>query len=282
VVESSRDLLGRLVHAFCLTSVGFCVLSLAVILGDSILDGLPYLDIQFLTSFPSRFPEKTGILPALVGSLWVISLTAVFSLPLGVAAAMYLEEYAEDNRLNRLINWNITNLAGIPSVVYGILGLGLFVDVMGLGRTILAGSLTMTLLVLPVVIIASREAIRSIPREYREGTYALGASRWEVTRDIVLPQALPGILTGTILALSRAIGEAAPMLAIAALVYIHFIPLSPWDRFTVMPIQIYNWINLPQPEFRGLAAAGVLVLLAVLLSMNLAAVYIRNKYQLRR
>jgi len=195
---------------------------------------------------------------------------------------MYLEEYAEDNRLNRLINWNITNLAGIPSVVYGILGLGLFVDVMGLGRTILAGSLTMTLLVLPVVIIASREAIRSIPREYREGTYALGASRWEVTRDIVLPQALPGILTGTILALSRAIGEAAPMLARAALVYIHFIPLSPWDRFTVMPIQIYNWINLPQPEFRGLAAAGVLVLLAVLLSMNLAAVYIRNKYQLRR
>jgi phosphate transport system permease protein len=253
-----------------------------MILGDAIIDGLPYFDFQFITSYPSRFPEKAGIVAALAGSVWVVMLTAFFSLPLGVSAAIYLEEYAEQNRINELINLNIANLSGVPSIVYGILGLGLFVDAMKLGRSVLAGALTMTLLILPVIIIASREAIRSVPLEYREGAYALGASKWEVTRTIVFPQAFPGILTGAILALSRAIGEAAPMVAIAALVYVRFIPSGPWDRFTVMPIQIFNWVNLPKVAFRGLAAAGILVLLVVLLSMNFIAVYIRNKYQIRR
>jgi len=277
----TRELAGKIILGFCFFSVAFSIISLAIILGDAIIDGLPYFDLQFITSYPSRFPEKAGILAALAGSLWIVVLTALFSFPLGVSAAIYLEEYAEHNRINRLINLNIANLAGVPSIVYGILGLGLFVDGLRLGRSVLAGALTMTLLILPVIIIASRESIRSIPREYREGAYALGATKWEVTRDIVFPQAFPGILTGTILALSRAIGEAAPMLAIAALVYVRFVPSGPLDRFTVMPIQIYNWVNLPQAEFRGLAAAGILVLLVVLLSMNFVAVYIRNKHQVR-
>ena len=279
--KKTRELMGKIFLGVCLFSIGFSILSLAVILGDAVIDGLPYFDLQFITSYPSRFPEKAGILAALAGSIWVVTLTALFSFPLGVSAAIYLEEYAEPNRVNRLINLNIANLAGVPSIVYGILGLGLFVDSLRMGRTVLAGALTMTLLILPVIIIASREAIRSIPREYKEGAYALGATKWEVTRDIVFPQAFPGILTGTILALSRAIGEAAPMLAIAALVYVRFVPSGPWDRFTVMPIQIFNWVNLPQAEFRGLAAAGILVLLIVLLSMNFVAVYVRNKYQVR-
>jgi phosphate transport system permease protein len=194
---------------------------------------------------------------------------------------MYLEEYAPKNRLTDLIQLNIANLAGVPSIIYGLLGLGLFVEALAMGRVILAGALTMTLLILPVIIITSREAIRSVPKEYREGAFALGATRWQVTSQIVLPEAFPGILTGTILALSRAIGEAAPMVAIAALAYVRFLPASPFDRFTVMPIQIYNWINMPRVEFRELAAAGIIVLLVLLLAMNSVAILIRNKYQKR-
>ena len=277
----NRRIKGFIIHVLCLMSVAFALISLAIIMSDAIIDGLPWFDIQFITSYPSRFPERAGILAALAGSVWIVLFTALFSFPLGVTAAIYLEEYATHNTLNRLINVNIANLAGVPSIVYGILGLGLFVDFLRIGRSVLAGSLTLALLILPVIIIASREAIRSVPREYREGAYALGASRWRVTRDIVFSQAFPGMLTGTILALSRAIGEAAPMVAIAALVYIRFVPSSPFDRFTVMPIQIFNWVNLPQADFRGLAAAGILVLLLVLLSMNLVAVFLRNKYQRR-
>jgi len=257
------------------------LVSLAILLYDAFADGLPWLDFQFLISFPSRFPEQAGILAALFGSIWVVGLTAIISFPLGVGTALYLEEYAPQNRLTSFIQLNIANLAGVPSIVYGILGLGLFVEALALGRSVLAGALTMTLLILPVIIIASQEAIRSVPRAYREGAYALGATRWQVTRGIVLPQAFPGMLTGTILALSRAIGEAAPMIAIAALVYVRFVPTGPLDRFTVMPIQIFNWVSLPQPEFRGLAAAGILVLLAVLLGMNSIAIFIRNRYQKR-
>jgi phosphate transport system permease protein len=277
-----RDLIGKLVLGFCLFSIIFSLLSLVTILSDAFIDGIRWFDLQFITSYPSRFPEKAGILAALAGSIWIVTLTTLFSFPLGVSAALYLEEFASKNRLNELINLNIANLAGVPSIVYGILGIGLFVDLLNLGRSVLAGALTMTLLILPVIIIASREAIRSVPQEYRDGAYALGATRWEVTRDIVFRQAFPGMLTGTILAISRAIGEAAPMLAIAALVYIRFIPSGPLDRFTVMPIQIFNWISLPNPEFQGLAAAGILVLLTVLLSMNMVAVYIRNKYQVKK
>jgi phosphate transport system permease protein len=254
---------------------------LIILLLDAFADGLPWLDFQFLNSLPSHYPDKAGIKAALIGSVWIVGLTALFSFPIGVAAALYLEEYAPRNWFTSFINVNIANLAGVPSIVYGLLGIGLFVESLTLGRSILAGALTMTLLILPIIIVASREAIRSVPKAYREGAYALGATRWQVTREIVLPSALPGILTGTILALSRAIGEAAPMITIAALAYINFVPTSPFDRFTVMPIQIYNWVSNPIREFHHLAAAGIIVLLGVLLSMNSIAIYIRYRYQKR-
>ncbi|OGD47942.1 phosphate ABC transporter, permease protein PstA [Candidatus Bathyarchaeota archaeon RBG_16_57_9] len=277
--SGGRALMGRLVYVLALLSVAISLLSLVVILGDALADGLPYLTWRFVTSFPSRFPTRAGILPALIGSVWLVLLTALFSFPLGVGAAIYLEEYAPKNRVTEFIQVNIANLAGVPSIVYGLLGLGLFVDALALGRSVLAGALTMTLLILPVIIMASREALRSVPKLYREGAFALGATRWEVTRQIVLPEALPGILTGTIISLSRAIGEAAPMIAIAALVYVTFVPLSPLDRFTVLPIQIYNWVNLPRAEFRNLAAAGIILLLAVLVAMNSVAIAIRYRHQ---
>jgi phosphate transport system permease protein len=268
---------------YILSLIGIIVglVSLVVLLYDSFVDGLPWLSFQFLTSFPSRFPDQAGLLAALAGSLWLIGLTALISFPLGIGAALYLEEYAPQNKFTSFIQLNIANLAGVPSIVYGILGLGLFVRTMALGRSVLAGALTMSLLILPVIIIASREAIRSIPNSHREGAYALGASQWLVTRRIVLSEAFPGILTGTILALSRAIGESAPMIAIAALVYVRFVPSGPLDRFTVLPIQIFNWMSLPQNDFRGLAAAGIIVLLSVLLTMNSIAIFIRNRYQKR-
>jgi phosphate transport system permease protein len=279
--DTVRKAKGAIFYGLCLIGIMISLASLAVLLVDAFMDGLPWLDFQFLTSFPSRFPEQAGILAALFGSIWVVGLTAIISFPVGVGAALYLEEYAPQNRLTAFIQLSIANLAGVPSIVYGILGLGLFVEALTLGRSVLAGALTMTLLILPVIIIASREAIRSVPKAYREGAYALGATRWQVTRRIVLPQAFPGMLTGAILALSRAVGETAPMIAIAALVYVRFVPTGPLDRFTVMPIQIFNWVNLPQSDFRGLAAAGILVLLAVLLGMNSIAIYIRNRYQER-
>ncbi|MBI4284416.1 MAG: phosphate ABC transporter permease PstA, partial [Chloroflexi bacterium] len=195
--------------------------------------------------------------------------------------AIYLEEYARDSRLRRLIQTNINNLAGVPSIVYGLLGLSLFVQALALGRSVLAGALTLTLMSLPVIIIAAQEAIRSVPEAHRLGAYALGATRWQMVRHIVLPAAFPGMLTGTILAMSRAIGEAAPIIAISALVYLTFIPNSPMDRFTVLPIQIFNWISRPQADFQHLAAAGIIVLLVVLLSMNAVAIFLRNRYQKR-
>ncbi len=276
-----RHLTGRLLLSAAIIAVSISLLSLVVLLVDAFSDGLTYLDWDFITSYPSRFPDQAGILPALFGTVWVVGLTALLSFPIGVFAAIYLEEYAPKNRLTELIQLNIANLAGVPSIVYGLLGLGLFVEALAMGRVVLAGALTMTLLILPVIIITSREAIRSVPKEYREGAFALGASKWQVTRRVVLPEAFPGILTGTILSLSRAIGEAAPMIAIAALAYVRFVPTSPLDRFTVMPIQIYNWINMPRTEFRDLAASGIIVLLIVLLAMNSVAILIRNKYQKR-
>ena len=276
-----RNFKGNLILGLCLAGILLALLSLIVLLFDAFQEGLPWLDIQFLTSFASRRPEQAGILAAFFGSIWVVLLTVAISFPLGVGAALYLEEYAPQNYLTSFIRLNISNLAGVPSIVYGILGLALFVEALSLGRSLLSGALTLSLLILPMIIIVSQEAIRSVPRADKEGAYALGASKWQVTRDIVVPQAFPGMLTGTILALSRAIGEAAPMIAIAALVYIPFTPTGPLDRFTVMPIQIYNWVNQPQSEFRGLAAAGIIVLLAVLLSINSLAVFIRNRYQKR-
>jgi phosphate transport system permease protein len=240
---------------------------------------LGWIDWQFLTEFPSRFPEKAGIKSALWGTVWLISFTALISIPVGVAAAIYLEEYAATTRVSRFIEINIANLAGVPSIVYGILGLAIFVRWFALGRSVLAGSMTMSLLVLPVIIMASREAIRSVPSSIRHAAFALGATRWQTVRHHVLPSATPGILTGVILAMSRAIGETAPLIMIGALTYVAFVPEGPSDPFTALPIQIFNWVSRPQKEFHFLAAAGIVVLLIVLLAMNAAAIAIRQRSQ---
>lgn len=272
----------RLFRLLCLATTWFSLLVLAVLLVHATREGLPWLDVQFLTDFPSRFAERAGIKSALVGTLWVISLTAAISVPIGVAAAVYLEEYARKRRVNTIIEVSIANLAGVPSIVYGMLGLVLFVRWLALGRSVIAGALTMTLLILPTMIIAAREALRAVPGSIRRGSYALGATQWQTIRHHVLPAALPGILTGTILGLSRAIGETAPLVMIGALTYVAFVPTGPMDGFTALPIQIFNWVSRPQPEFHQLAAAGILVLLAALLAMNAVAVVIRQRSQRNR
>ena len=275
-----RKRAGGVFYAVLIAAVLISLVSLAVLLGQTALQGLPWLDWDFIGNYMSRKPELAGIRAALAGSVITILITAVFTVPVGVGAAIYLEEYAPKNRLTQLIEVNISNLAGVPSVVYGLLGLGVFVQLMSLGKVVLAGALTLTLLVLPIVILASREAIRAVPNEYRLGAFALGADQWQVIKGAVLPSAIPGILTGTILALSRAIGEAAPILVISGLVYVTFVP-GPLDRFTVLPLQIFTWVGRPQEEFRSLAAAGIIVLLIVLLTMNAVAVFLRNRYQTR-
>ena len=275
-----RKMVGGIYYVVFLAAVMVSIVSLFVLLTQTAVEGLPWLDFDFLTNYMSRKPELAGIKAAVMGTIITIVFTALFTVPVGVGAAIYLEEYAPKNRLTQLIEINISNLAGVPSVVYGLLGLGVFVQLMSLGKVVLAGALTLGLLVLPIVILASREAIRAVPNEYRLGAFALGADQWQVIKGAVLPSALPGILTGTILALSRAVGEAAPILVISGLVYVTFVP-GPLDRFTVLPLQIFTWVGRPQEEFRSLAAAGIIVLLVILLSMNAAAVLLRNKYQTR-
>lgn len=257
------------------------VFLLGVLLYQVSVDGLGWIDWQFITSFPSRFPERAGIKSALVGTLWLIGLIAVISIPVGVSSALYLEEFAKPGKINKFIEINISNLAGVPSIVYGILGLAIFVRFFALERSLLSGALTMSLLILPVIIIASREAIRTVPMSIRLAAYSLGATRWQTAWAHVLPASFPGIMTGVILALSRAIGETAPLIMIGALTFVAFLPEGPMDSFTAMPIQIYNWISRPQQEFHELAAAGIIVLLAVLLIMNATAIYIRNKTERR-
>ncbi|MDR0787130.1 MAG: phosphate ABC transporter permease PstA [Gemmatimonadota bacterium] len=257
------------------------IVVLAVLLLDVLRTGATHVSWRFIVSYPSRFPESAGILVGLLGSLWTLGLTALLSFPLGIATAIWLEEYAPSGWLSRTIQMNIANLASVPSVVYGILGLALFVQWMNLGRSILAGSLTLTLLILPVIIISSQEAIRSVPKSIRLAAFALGATRWQTVSRQVFPAAIPGILTGTILALSRAVGETAPLILIGAAAYVPFAPVSPMDEFTVLPIQIFNWISRPQPQFHQIAAAGIIVLLIVLLSFNLAAILLRNHYSKR-
>ena len=275
-----RKMVGGIYYVVFLAAVMVSIVSLFVLLTQTAIEGLPWLDFDFLTNYMSRKPELAGIKAAVMGTIITIVFTALFTVPVGVGAAIYLEEYAPKNWLTQLIEINISNLAGVPSVVYGLLGLGVFVQLMSLGKVVLAGALTLGLLVLPIVILASREAIRAVPNEYRLGAFALGADQWQVIKGAVLPSALPGILTGTILALSRAVGEAAPILVISGLVYVTFVP-GPFDRFTVLPLQIFTWVGRPQEEFRSLAAAGIIVLLVILLSMNAAAVLLRNKYQTR-
>lgn len=272
---------GTLFHILCFAATVVGVVVLAVLLYDVLADGAGRLSWSFVRGYPSRLPERAGILPALVGSLWTLALTALIAFPLGVGTAVWLEEYAPDSRWKRLVETNIANLAGVPSIVYGILGLAVFVRAMMLGRSILAAALTLALLILPVIIIASQEAIKAVPGSIRLGAYALGATRWETIRHHVFPLALPGILTGTILALSRAVGEAAPLIVVGALAFVPFVPQGPLDAFTVLPIQIFNWINEPRAEFHQLAAAAILVLLVVLLTMNAAAILLRNRYSRR-
>ncbi len=254
---------------------------LLILIIDTTADGIPRLNWSFLTSFPSRFPEKAGILSALVGSVYLIGLTAFIAIPLGIGAAIYLEEYARKNRITSLIEINISNLAGVPSIIYGLLGLGLFVRIMSLGRSLIAGALTLSLLLLPMIIMAARESLKTIPQELREAAYALGADKWMTIRKVVLPLGLPGILTGIILSLSRAIGETAPLITIGALTYIAFLPESLTSPFTTLPIQIFNWISRPQKEFHVNAAAGILVLLIIMLLMNALAIWLRIRLQKR-
>lgn len=272
-----RKLVASLFRGICTVSTFAAMGVLLVLLYDLLQDGLPWLNLQFLTSFPSRFPELAGVKSALFGTLWLILLTALFAVPTGVMAAIYLEEYAPKNRLTRLVELNIANLAGVPSIVYGILGLALFVRFFSLDRSLLAGALTMALLILPVIIIAAKEALHAVPRSIREAAYGLGASRWQVVRAHVLPAATPGIATGVILSLSRAIGETAPLLVMGAFAYVAFVPSSPMDGFTTLPIQIFNWTSRPQQAFHELAAAAILVLLAVLLFTNAIALAIRYR-----
>jgi len=276
-----RKVFGSVMKGVLIAATLVALVLLVVLLYDVWTDGSESLSADFITSFPSRFASRAGILPALLGSLWIIAITAVVSFPLGVATAIWLEEYAPRNRLRTIIQTNIANLAGVPSIVYGILGLAVFVRAFALGRSIMAGALTLVLLILPVIVIAAQEAIRAVPNSYRLGAYALGATRWQTTRHHVLPAAMPGILTGTILALSRAIGETAPLIMIGAVGFVSFKPQGVLDQFTVLPIQIFDWVSRPQPEFHALAAAGIIVLLAVLLSMNLIAILLRNYFQRR-
>ncbi|MBM2826722.1 MAG: Phosphate transport system permease protein PstA [Dehalococcoidia bacterium] len=277
-----RKRLGLLFSWLCLLATVIGIAVLGILLIDVFIRGWPSVNWSFLTSYPSRFPERAGILSALVGSVCILALTALFAFPLGVGAAIYLEEYARKNWLSIVIQINIGNLAGVPSIVYGLLGLGLFVRALNLERSVLAGSLTMALLVLPIIIISAQEAIRAVPPSLREAAYALGATQWQVVRHIVLPSAFSSILTGTILALSRAIGETAPLITIGALTFIAFLPDSLLSPFTVLPIQIFNWVSRPQAGFHERAAAGIIVLLVVLLTVNAAAILLRNKYQGKR
>ncbi len=268
-----------LFQAVSLLVLVLALAALGALVADVWKDGAGRLSYDFLTGFPSRRPENAGIWHALTGSVFVMVVTAFLAVPVGVAAAIYLEEYGGRNFLARMIELNITNLAAVPSIIYGLLGLGLFVRALGMGRSVLAGASTLALLALPVVILSTREALRAVPGSLREGSYALGATKLQTIWHQVLPVAAPGILTGLILALSRSVGETAPLITIGALTYVPFAPDSIWSAFTVLPIQIFNWVSRPQVEFRANAAAGILVLLALLLTMNAAAIWLRDRFQ---
>lgn len=285
---TSRYRLDRLFAGVALLATLVGLVVLVVLLADILIDGLPRLNWDFLTSYPSRRPAQAGILSPLVGTLWLLVLTALIAVPIGMGAGVFLEEFAAHTVLSKIIEVNIGNLAAVPSIIYGLLALQVFVRIMEPitgGRSVLAGGLTLALLVLPIIIVSTREALRAVPDSIRQAGYSLGITRWQVVRDHVFPIALPGALTGTILALSRAIGETASLITIGALTFIAFLPpLVPLTEglrspFTALPIQTYNWISRPQPEFQNNAAAAIIVLLVVLLSMNATAIFLRNRSQ---
>ena len=272
----------KLLAGFGILAMLLGLSTLGALIYDVLSDGAGRLSWQFLTSYPSRRAEDAGVLAALAGTLYVITLTAAIAIPVGVAAAVYLEEYGTRGRLARIIEINIANLAGVPSIIYGLLGLGLFVRMMNMGPSVIAGACTLALLALPVVILSTREALRAVPKSLREGSYALGATKWQTVWHQVIPAAFPSILTGLILALSRTIGETAPLITLGALTYVPFVPDSIWSPFTVLPIQIFNWVSRPQVEFAENAAAGIIVLLLVLLLMNATAIALRDRLQRSR
>jgi len=272
-----RKLNGTLFYGACLAAIGILMLALVILLFDVLARGLPWLDLQFLTGVPSRRPAQAGVLPALLGSLEISVIVALLTFPAGVAAAIYFTEYARDSRLNRLLQTNISNLAGVPSIIYGILGLAVFVRLLHLGPTVLAAALTLTLLILPIVIIASIEAIRAVPTAQREGAYALGATRWQMVRRSIFPAAAPGIMTGIILAMARAIGEAAPLILIGGVGFVTFLPSPLSGDYTVLPLQIFDWAKRPQDDFASLSSAAIIVILVLMLLLNGLALIVRAR-----
>lgn len=279
--KDSGRLSERLFALACLVALAVPLLVLALLFGQTLAAAMPRLGLRFLTSFPSYQAEAAGILPALAGSAILMLLTAAIAIPLGVGAAIWLEEYARPSRFTSLVELNISNLAGVPSIIYGLLGLELFVRALSLGRSLLAGAATLALLLLPMVILSSREALRSVPLSMREACFALGADRWAALRKVVLPMSIPGMLTGIILALARAVGETAPLVVVGALGYVGFVPRSPLDEFTALPVQIFNWISRPQAAFHANASAGIVALLALMLALNGTAIWLRLRLQRR-
>ena len=275
-INRIKDNLFRYVGIGCTL---FGLLMLGFFLYSGLREGLPRLNAQFFSSLPSRKPEEAGILIPLFGTIWVMVLTSLISIPLGVASGIYLEEYGKKNRLASLIEINITNLAGVPSIIYGLLALEIFVRILGLGKSLLSGSLTLALLILPIIIVATREALKAVPKTIREASFALGATKWQTTWFQVLPASAGGIVTGVILAISRAIGETAPLIVIGAMLYITTLPSSPMDDFSVLPIQIFNWLSRPQKGFIINATAAIIVLLAITFILNGIAIYLRNRWQ---
>ena len=276
-----RNFAEKATRAICILALLLPLLLLAVLFVKVMIDASGRLSWDFLTSYPSRRAAQAGILPALVGSAYLMGLTALFAIPVGVGAALYLEEYARPGRLTTIIELNISTLAGVPSIIYGLLGLEIFVRVVGLGRSVISGALTLALLLLPMVIMASREALRTVPRSLREASFALGGGPWKTLWHVVLPMSTPGILTGVILSLARAIGETAPLITMGALTYVAFVPTHVTDPFTALPIQVFNWISRPQTAFHVNAAAGIVVLLALLLTFNGVAIWLRARLQRR-
>lgn len=259
------------------TFIGLILLAVFIII--ILQTGLERLNFSFLSSLPSRFPEKAGIYTALAGTAWMLMLTIIFSVILGVSAGIYLEEYARKGLLSRLLEINIANLVGVPSVIYGILGLAFFNRYLGLGGSLLAGSLTLSLLIIPIIIVTTRESLKAVPKTIKEGAYALGATKWQAIWKQQLPAASGSIVTGIILALARAIGEAAPLIVVGALVFVPFAPQTPLDDYTVLPIQIFNWTSRPQAEFQVNASAGIIVLLFITFVLNGISIYLRNRWQ---
>ena len=260
-------------------ATAFGIIVLAIFLGDILIEGVSRIDWDFLTNLPSRRPARAGILTAWTGTAWILALTAIIAIPLGVCAGIYLQEYGVKNKLAHFIELNIANLAGVPSIIYGLLGLQSFVRTLQLGGSLLAGAFTLALLILPIIIVATREALKAVPNSLREASFGMGATKWQTIWYQILPAASGGILTGIILALSRAVGETAPLIVIGALAYVPFVAETPMDEFTVLPIQIFNWVSRPQEEFVVNAAAAIIVLLAVTFVMNGIAVYLRNRWQ---